>query len=172
MWKAASLLWRTVGRRRGETPRDVVVGLRSAFRAKPGSAAAASNAGDGAARAGADVGARRRPPDAEPARRRHRRRRAVLSRRRHRARPRSRRRHLSAGRSAAHLRRHRAAAVRRVDGRGVSAGTTASRGAGPVEPAAARCPSGWPEWAASLAERSRAAGHRAITRPSAASSRR
>ena len=28
VWKAASLLWRTVGRRRGETPRDVVVGLR------------------------------------------------------------------------------------------------------------------------------------------------
>lgn len=28
IWKAASLLWRTVGRRRGETPKDVVVGLR------------------------------------------------------------------------------------------------------------------------------------------------
>jgi 4-diphosphocytidyl-2-C-methyl-D-erythritol kinase len=28
VWKAASLLWRTVGRRRSETPRDVVVGLR------------------------------------------------------------------------------------------------------------------------------------------------
>lgn len=28
IWKAASLLWRTVGRRRGETPRDVTVGLR------------------------------------------------------------------------------------------------------------------------------------------------
>ena len=27
IWKAASLLWRTVGRRRGETPRDVTVGL-------------------------------------------------------------------------------------------------------------------------------------------------
>ena len=28
VWKAASLLWRTVGRRRGDQPRDVVVGLR------------------------------------------------------------------------------------------------------------------------------------------------
>ncbi len=28
IWKAASLLWRTVGRRRGETPRDVTVALR------------------------------------------------------------------------------------------------------------------------------------------------
>jgi len=28
IWKAASLLWRTVGRRRGEIPRDVLVGLR------------------------------------------------------------------------------------------------------------------------------------------------
>jgi 4-diphosphocytidyl-2-C-methyl-D-erythritol kinase len=28
IWKAASLLWRTVGRRRGDTPRDIVVGLR------------------------------------------------------------------------------------------------------------------------------------------------
>jgi 4-diphosphocytidyl-2-C-methyl-D-erythritol kinase len=28
VWKSASLLWRTVGRRRGELPRNVVVGLR------------------------------------------------------------------------------------------------------------------------------------------------
>lgn len=28
VWKAASLLWRTVGRRRGDTPRDVIVSLR------------------------------------------------------------------------------------------------------------------------------------------------
>src|SRR5688572_15379416 len=28
IWKAASLLWRTIGRRRGETPRDIVVSLR------------------------------------------------------------------------------------------------------------------------------------------------
>ena len=28
IWKAASLLWRTVGRRRGDLPRDVIVGLR------------------------------------------------------------------------------------------------------------------------------------------------
>jgi 4-diphosphocytidyl-2-C-methyl-D-erythritol kinase len=28
VWKAASLLWRTVGRRRGEVPKDIVVGLR------------------------------------------------------------------------------------------------------------------------------------------------
>ncbi|MBA3268937.1 MAG: 4-(cytidine 5'-diphospho)-2-C-methyl-D-erythritol kinase [Acidobacteria bacterium] len=28
VWKAASLLWRTVGKRRGDTPRNVVVGLR------------------------------------------------------------------------------------------------------------------------------------------------
>jgi 4-diphosphocytidyl-2-C-methyl-D-erythritol kinase len=28
VWKAASVLWRTAGRRRGELPRDVVIGLR------------------------------------------------------------------------------------------------------------------------------------------------
>ena len=28
VWKAASLLWRTAGKRRGDTPRDVIVGLR------------------------------------------------------------------------------------------------------------------------------------------------
>jgi 4-diphosphocytidyl-2-C-methyl-D-erythritol kinase len=28
IWKAASLLWRTVGRRRGDAPRDILVGLR------------------------------------------------------------------------------------------------------------------------------------------------
>ena len=51
--------------------------------------------------------------------RRHRRRRAVLPVRRHRARPRARRGDLSARRSAAALGRHRPAAVRRVDRRGV-----------------------------------------------------
>ena len=36
VWKAASLLWRTVGKRRGETPRDVVVGLRKRIPAAAG----------------------------------------------------------------------------------------------------------------------------------------
>jgi 4-diphosphocytidyl-2-C-methyl-D-erythritol kinase len=36
VWKAASLLWRTAGKRRGDTPRDVIVGLRKRIPAAAG----------------------------------------------------------------------------------------------------------------------------------------
>ena len=36
IWKAASLLWRTLGRRRGDTPRDVMVMVRKRVPAKAG----------------------------------------------------------------------------------------------------------------------------------------
>ncbi len=44
IWKAASLLWRTVGRRRGDAPKDVVVGLRKLIPQEAGLGGGSTNA--------------------------------------------------------------------------------------------------------------------------------
>ena len=44
IWKAASLLWRTIGRRRGDIPRDAVVTLRKRVPAKAGLGSGSSDA--------------------------------------------------------------------------------------------------------------------------------
>ena len=44
IWKAASLLWRTIGRRRGEVPRDVVVSLRKRVPVEAGLGGGSSDA--------------------------------------------------------------------------------------------------------------------------------
>jgi 4-diphosphocytidyl-2-C-methyl-D-erythritol kinase len=44
IWKAASLLWRTMGRRRGETPRDALVTLRKRVPAQAGLGSGSSDA--------------------------------------------------------------------------------------------------------------------------------
>jgi 4-diphosphocytidyl-2-C-methyl-D-erythritol kinase len=44
VWKAASLLWRTVGKRRGDTPKDVVVGLRKRIPQEAGLGGGSTNA--------------------------------------------------------------------------------------------------------------------------------
>jgi 4-diphosphocytidyl-2-C-methyl-D-erythritol kinase len=44
IWKAASLLWRTIGRRRSETPRDVVVSLRKRVPVEAGLGGGSSDA--------------------------------------------------------------------------------------------------------------------------------
>jgi 4-diphosphocytidyl-2-C-methyl-D-erythritol kinase len=44
IWKAASLLWRTMGRRRGDTPRDAIVTLRKRVPAKAGLGSGSSDA--------------------------------------------------------------------------------------------------------------------------------
>lgn len=44
IWKAASLLWRTVGRRRGDIPRDVVVALRKRIPMEAGLGGGSANA--------------------------------------------------------------------------------------------------------------------------------
>jgi 4-diphosphocytidyl-2-C-methyl-D-erythritol kinase len=44
IWKAASLLWRTIGRRRGEIPRDVVVSLRKRVPVEAGLGGGSSDA--------------------------------------------------------------------------------------------------------------------------------
>ena len=56
VWKAASLLWRTVGRRRGDMPRDVVVRLRKRVPAEGRTWRRQRRRRDGAARAVATVG--------------------------------------------------------------------------------------------------------------------
>ena len=146
VWKAAAALWKALGRA-GE-PADTVVTIEKVIPMRGRARRRQRRRGGGAAGARAAVG-RRAGDAAARGRGGDRRRRAVLPVRRHRARPRPRRGDLSARRPAAPLGRDRAAAVRRVDGRGVQPGTT--RTAPPGSEGAARAA----DAAGALADRGR-----------------